>query len=400
MMAFEPHYSYFLTGLEEQEAKSPGCGGTIAPTNESGLIPQPQDFNAALSSPRTSFSLDQCTSSGLAGNAECFWPFQNEAPISWDEFSANFGFPSNSHYSLPETNDCCFAVDHDSFLESSFVWPLKNPENLLPERSWPSLACNTDYNASEVTTPRFYYDQGVESHPSYLNGIDSGPLMIPAGESDLYETTLSDSMFCSQDAAVLDVQVPEALRTRTQRLPRVSNEGVVDLSLGEFEERQQIPCRAFASSPETSHLGGYAASGLSRAKNCLSLVSTAPQGFSGASLVTPKASSGPNLAVPRFNELLSNFDASIDARPLKRKRKTFGAEDRKKVHAVRKTHACISCRSRKISVRPALLLHRFIFTLIDGSALRMGFANIASELLKIRSWPSKSAYGRDCKILS
>lgn len=399
-MAFEIRYPHSLTGPEQQEAESTGCEDSVAPTNESCLIPPSQGFNAALSSLGNSYCFDRLAGSEIAGNAEHIWPTQIQAPISCDDFYANFVFPSTAQDSLPETDRSCFAVDHDSYVENSFVWPLKSPENILSERFLSSLACNDDYNVSEAATPRFYHNQGVESHSSYLNSIESESLILQAHENDLCETTLSSSMFCPQDANIPDVQLPEAQIERMQKLPRASKGGIVDLHLGEFGERRQIPRYAVESSPETSHLGGYHATDLSLVKECLSLMPNAPQGFSGASFVTPESSSGPNLTVPRFNDLLVNFDANVDAPPLKRKRKTFGVEDRKKVHAVRKTHACVSCRSRKISVRPSLLLKQLISVLIHGSVQRVGFASIASELLMIHSWQSKSACERDCKTLS
>jgi hypothetical protein len=62
---------------------------------------------------------------------------------------------------------------------------------------------------------------------------------------------------------------------------------------------------------------------------------------------TPVRSTEPQLT---FADHIITFDLKPTSRPLKRKRSAFSLEGKKKVRSVRQNGACVSCRSRKISV--------------------------------------------------
>jgi hypothetical protein len=57
-----------------------------------------------------------------------------------------------------------------------------------------------------------------------------------------------------------------------------------------------------------------------------------------------------HLLKPKFDDFLLEFDLKSESGPRKRTRKAFSYDERKKVNAVRKTHACVSCQARKTSV--------------------------------------------------
>jgi hypothetical protein len=214
---------------------------------------------------------------------------------------------------------------------------------------------------------------------------------VEVNPETVYGTAQSNHMFCSPDAATLNMPLP-----KTQMVADASRENINALHLREINEKRANSCRTVKTPSENSNPGEYCAARLPLTRYCQPPVSTTLPGVSEAALVRP---SGPNHAVLRLDDLLFNFDVDSETHPLKQKRETFSAEGHKKVHEARKTHACVSCRSRKISVSPSLL-NQYGFLLIYGSALRVEFASIAAELLMIHSRPSKFACEPNCKMNS
>jgi len=173
---------------------------------------------------------------------------------------------------------------------------------------------------------------------------------VEVNRSIVYEPTPSNPVFYSPDAPGSDMPLPEAeMKGQNFWVAEAFRESIYPLYLEETNEKRPSSYQAVQRLPADSNLEEYVSS-LPLTRYCQPPISTASLGVSEAAMVRPQASSGPNHAMPRLDDLLFNFDFSPETRPPKRKRKSFSAEERKKVHAVRKTHACVSCRSRKTSV--------------------------------------------------